>query len=247
MVKPITNVPTAITDVPTAISALTDAVKAVTTKEASGANDEWFSSLEAKAGGDEEAKKKVETLKFFDGILRSSTQTKVNSTSNSDLGCLVTEIRGYQDLTERFFSDLRALTMKDQPLENAAVKKRNELFQVLKQVQKWSLGDAGGISPSDFGACTNQFLSRMQAGSRELSRTQQLFKNQSLELAESDLKNLADAWGNVVSTFVEDAQDTDNDDQLNIGDPATIAGFLCIHNRLETLYSRLDTNVSLVN
>ncbi len=238
-----------ITDLTSAKDALVAAVNAVTkTDKKSGANDKWFISLEekAKASGDKEAENKVTTLKFFDEVLRSSIQSTI--AKNTDLGRLVSEIRGYQGLTERFFSELRELTVKDQPLENNVVKKRDELFQVLDQVQQWSLANAGEISPSEFGTCTEQFLDRMDVGSKALSFTQQLFKNQQLELAESDLKNVTDAWGNVVSSFVKDAQDTTGaSDKLKIGDPATIASFFCIQNRLETLYGLLGNNVSLVN
>lgn len=240
--------PVLINDVSSAKSALITAVNAVTKTDKSGANDQWFISLEAKAktSGDKEAENKVTTLKFFDDVLKSSiTKPPANET---ELGLVVSEIRGYQDFTERFFSELQKLSVKDQLLEEGAVKKRHDLFEVLSQVQQWLLTRSGRISPLEFGACTNQFLSRMPAGSKELSLTQQLFKNQSLEqLIESDLKPLTDAWGTVVSTFVEDAQDTDSDDKLNIGDAKTIASFLCIHERLETLYGRLGTNVSLVN
>lgn len=236
-----------ITNLDAAKNALTVAVNAVTQPDGkSGANDQWFLSLneKAKANKDEEAKAKVVTLQFFDGILKASiTPPPINE---NQLDRLVSEIRGCQVLTERPFSELRGLTVKDQTLENVAIKRRNELSQVLDQVQQWLLKAVGGISPSEFGTCTNQFLDRMQAGF-ELSRTQQLFKNQHLELTEVDLRNVTDAWGNVVSAFVEDAQDTDNNDPLKIGDPVTIAHFLCIHNRLETLYGRLESNVSLVN
>lgn len=240
-----------ITDINSAKRILIEAVNAVTKNDGNGANDQWLKSLKekAEANKDEEAKAKVGTLQFFDGILKSSiTSITPPLTDEKQLGRVVSEIRGCQVLTERFFSDVRRLTAKDQPLENIAVTKRNELFQVVDQVQQWLLKEVGGISPSEFGACTNQFLDQMQAGSKALSLTQQLFKNQYLELAEVDLRAVTDAWGDVVSTFVEDAQDTTGEkDSLKIGDPATIARFLCIHNRLETLYGRLESNVSLIN
>jgi len=228
-------------------AALIEAVEAVTNNnEDRGANDQWLNSLSVQANGDEKATKKVTTLQFFDQILGSSINEAPDM--DVDLGQLVTEIRGYQDLTERFFSDLRKLTVKDWNLEQAAIKKRNELFEVLNQVQKWLLERQGGVSPEEFDACTNQFLSLMKPGSNELSLTQQLFKNQYLEeLAESDPENLTNAWGDVVSIFVEDAQDTDEEDPLKIGHPETIASYLCIHDRLETLYGLLGTNISLVN
>lgn len=223
------------------INDLTSAVNALVT-----ANNTWFSSLEEKAENNE-AESKVTTLRFFDEILRSSIQS-IQPTNTNYLGRLVSEIRGYQGLTERFFSELRELAVKDHLLENDAVKKRDGLFQVLDQVQQWLLADAGVISPSDFDAGTNQFLALIQADPKEVTLTQQLFKDQQLELIESELRSVTDAWGNVVSSFVEDAQNTtDTDDSLNIGDPMTIASFFCIQNRLETLYGRLDTNVSLVN
>lgn len=221
-------------------------MNAVTKTDESGANDRWLKSLKekAEANKDEEAKAKVGTLKFFDGILKSSI--KLPPINEEQLGRLVSEIRGYQVLTERFLSDLGDLTVTDQLLEEEAVKKRNQLFETLDRVQNWLLTRSGRSSPLKFDACINQFLERMQPG-RELDLTQQLFNDQSPNLIESDLHNLAEAWGTVVSGFAEDAQDTNKDDKLDIGDPETIASFFCIHECLETLYGRLGANVSLVN
>jgi hypothetical protein len=236
-----------ITDIKSAKQALIEAVKAVTNTNNTGANDQWLKSLEDKAETNKEAKAKVGTLKFFDGILRSSINPSPSSLDEeSQLGRLVSEIQGYQVLTERFVLELGALTVTDQLLEEEASRKRSNLFETLDRVQNWLLAQAGRTSPSAFDACTRQFLERMQAG-RELALTQQLFNNRSPELMESDLLNLTNAWGNVVSSFVEDAQVTNTDDKVIIGDSKTIESFFCIHERLETLYSRLGTNVSLVN
>ncbi|MCY7321978.1 MAG: hypothetical protein LH660_09335 [Phormidesmis sp. CAN_BIN36] len=235
-----------ITDINLATQALSKAVKAVSNTDNTGANDLWLSSLEKKANtnGNEEAKAKVSTLKLCDRILKSSISPFL--TNEEQLGRVVSGIRGYQVLTEQFFSELGDLTVKDQELEKAAFEKRRQLFEILDRVQNWLLTRSGGSSPLKFDACINQFLKRMQSG-RELELTQQLFNDQSPNLIESDLHNLADAWGTVVSGFVDDAQDTNKDDKLDIGDPKTIASFFCIHNSLETLYGRLGTNVSLVN
>ncbi|MBD2157865.1 hypothetical protein [Leptolyngbya sp. FACHB-16] len=245
------------TDSKDAYNILKKALEAVSRKQTDGElvgdNDKWLVDLfkRATASSDKEAEHKISALQFLDQILRSSVSTPFPSNSyiaaDEALGRLVNEIRGYQDLTERFFSDLRRLTSKDQQLEQKAVETRNNLFTKLSQVQQWLIERKEGTNPSEFGACTNQFLSRIQSNPRALSLTQQLFKNQQLELAESDLRTLIDVWGDVVSTFVEDAQDTDKDDSLKLGNPETIAQYLCIHNRLETLYARLSTNISLVN
>ena len=77
--------------------------------------------------------------------------------------------------------------------------------------------------------------------------TNEILSNRALALPDSQVQELINAWGNVVSSFVEDAQVTNTDDKVNIGDPKTIESFFCIHNSLETLYGRLGTNVSLVN
>lgn len=239
-----------ITNPTSAKEVLIAAVNAVTKTDNSGANDKWLESLKKKAetNQDGEAKAKVDTLKFFDGILRSSITSPRNNNEQpqEQLGRLVSEIRGYQVLTERFLADLGDLTVKDQQLEAAATEKRNQLFETLDRVQNELLTQSGRSNPSEFDTCTKQFLDRMQSG-RELNLTQQLFKDQSPEFMESDPRNLTDAWGTVVSSFVEDAQDTNSDDKLDIGNPKTIASFFCIHERLETLYSRLESNVSLVN
>lgn len=234
-----------ITDLISAKDALIAAVNAVT-KDNNGANDKWHDSLKKKADTDKnvEAQKKVTTLQFFDGVLRSSINSSLSS--EEQLGRLVSEIQGYQVLTERFILDLGDLTGTDQPLEEMAAKERSNLFKSLNGVQNWLLTRPGRSSPSEFDACTNQFLARMKSGT-ELDLTQQLFKEQSPELTEFDPRNLTDAWGTVVSSFVEDAQDTNEDDGLDIGASETIGSFFCIHERLETLYGRLGANVSLVN
>ncbi|MCY7277499.1 MAG: hypothetical protein LH702_28130 [Phormidesmis sp. CAN_BIN44] len=235
-----------ITNLSSAKEALIEAVNAVT-KDNNGANDRWLESLKKKADTDKngEAQKKVTTLQFFDGVLRSSINP--NLSNEEELGRLVSEIQGYQVLTERFISELGDLTGTDQPLEEKAAKERSNLFKSLNDVQNWLLTQNKRSSPSEFDACTNQFLAQMQLASRELDLTQQLFNDQSPELREFDPQNLTDAWGTVVSSFVEDAQDTNEDDALNIGASETIGSFFCIHERLETLYGRLGANVSLVN
>ena len=235
-----------------AFDALSKAIEAVSKEHNGnlmGANDEWLKNL-ASAHSDDETEKKVETLIFLDKILRSSIPTTLQTGDDvkKALGLLVTETRGYQDLTERFFSDLRKPSGEDNQLEDAAVQKRSELIEVLNQVQNWLLSQDGGSSPSEFDACTEQFLIFMGSNSSELDLTRQLFRDQTLP--ESDLKidlqKLTGAWGKAISSFVENAQDTDGDDPLEIGDPATIANFLCIHERIETLYERIG-NVSLIN
>jgi hypothetical protein len=77
--------------------------------------------------------------------------------------------------------------------------------------------------------------------------TNEILSNRALALSDSQVQELINAWGNVVSSFVEDAQVTTTDDKVIIGDSKTIESFFCIHNSLETLYGRLGTNVSLVN
>jgi hypothetical protein len=77
--------------------------------------------------------------------------------------------------------------------------------------------------------------------------TNEILSNRTPALSDSQVQELINAWGNVVSSFVENAQDTNTDDKVNIGDSKTIESFFCIHERLETLYGRLGTNVSLVN
>lgn len=239
----------------TAFSTLKAALEAVSKEEAGvlkGANDKWLADLLVKVNADEAARGKISSLQFLDQLLRSFGAVNFPKHNCDEaertLGRLVDEIRGYQDLTERFFSDLRKLTSKDQALEGKAAEARKNLFAKLSQVQTWLFEKRGtSPSPSEFGPCTNQFLSRINSKPQELSRTQKLFRNQSLELSESDLRSLTDAWGEAVSTFVEDAQDTDQNDSLQLGNPETIAQYLCIHNRLETLYVRLGTNVSLIN
>lgn len=241
-----------ITNLDSAKTALVTAVGYVTNTDNNGdnngASDQWLKSLETQDETNGEAEAKVKTLQFLDGILRSSTQKLLDKNTTELLGSVVSEIRGYQVLTERYISELGDLTVKDQTLEDEVVKQRSKLFEVLDQVQNWLLSQDGRSSPSEFDACTEQFLNFMESDSSELALTRQLFRDQTLP--ESDLKidlqKLTGAWGNAISSFVEDAQDTGGNDPLEIGDPATIANFLGIHERIETLYERLG-NVSLIN
>ncbi|HEY9907417.1 MAG TPA: hypothetical protein V6D18_07380 [Thermosynechococcaceae cyanobacterium] len=76
--------------------------------------------------------------------------------------------------------------------------------------------------------------------------TQQLISDQAPALTDSEVEKLINAWGTVVTEFVEDARKENEDgSRVNPGQSTTIAHFFCIHEQLEGLYSELSTSVAL--
>jgi hypothetical protein len=76
--------------------------------------------------------------------------------------------------------------------------------------------------------------------------TKKLLNDQALALENEQVENLINAWGNAVTTFVEDARKKNEaKSRLDPTRTETIAHFFCIHNQLEELYSELFTVVAL--
>ena len=222
------------------------------------ADKTWLGQLESKYPTDDlEIQGKIKTLQALDDFIKISflAEGKQFPSGKHDdnihiLGGLVTELEGYKNLTERYFSELCDLTETDSTQENAVRDARKQLFEKLTEVKQYVFQEEQGTPPSEFDACTDIFLQWLQKTQHpaEYQRTQELFRNKSSDLTESDLNNLINAWGEAVASFVEDAQETkQSGDPVKFGEPETVADFLCIHDRMETLYGRLVTNVSRNN
>lgn len=226
-------------------------------------NDAWFEHLRDEFDqfeNDSDNKGKIIILENLDEALDFSFQNVATPNNTQDLdeaiGGLLIEIEGYKRLSDRYFKDLLTLSQTDRTLKKAARDARTNLFNRADEVQRalQNQDQTLSIKASDFDFCTDKFLTRLQnldlpPNSKVLVHTEELFRNRRLVLGEPQLRNLIDAWGDVVSDFIKDTQDTDNFDSSDpdiyeFGEPATIADFICIHDRLDTLYSRLTTNVS---
>lgn len=220
-------------------------------------DDSWIAHLREEFDNfenDAEAEAKISILSNLDNAVYQSFQTPPvnvdapNQLAVDALSGLVIELEGYRRLSQRYFSDLRKLSETDRLTQTAADNARKALFRKVEEVQRWLEQQNRPIKPSDFDTCTEQFLARLDPASRERTLTEQLFSNRRLDLNDAELNRLISAWGEAVSSFIRDAQDTDDDrnsrqDRLDFGESDTIANFLCIHDRLETLYGRLATNV----
>lgn len=72
------------------------------------------------------------------------------------------------------------------------------------------------------------------------SWTEALLSDRDPNLNDNQINQLIQAWGKSVQQFVEDARKKGSSpDEATPGQPETFASFFCIHNELETLYSRL--------
>jgi hypothetical protein len=227
------------------------------------ADEAWLTQLngESPFGNNPDIETKVTILGNLDEALLHSFNAVAQATNipndklDETLNGLLIEIEGYKRLSHPFFLDLRRLSETDDVLKKAARDARLNLFNKADKVQRelQKAEPTNAIKASDFDLCTEKFLARLQelnlpAESKVKDHTESLFRNRRLMLEEPDLKNLINAWGDVVSGFVKDAQDTPDfgkdEDGYEFGEPATIADFICMHDRLDTLYSRLATNVS---
>jgi hypothetical protein len=97
--------------------------------------------------------------------------------------------------------------------------------------------------------CADKFLERMDSRTLECSETKELLQSKpdtdTLELTSEGVGNLIDSWGDVVKTFIRDAEIFATSSTSKFGSPSTIGDFFCIHGSLESLYDRLTTNVGL--
>lgn len=158
----------------------------------------------------------------------------------------------YSVVTEKLFSDLpKADTFEEAKLTDEVNNKRNNLLEQIRQLQS-SLEVAVSTEKVEDknhnltdNPCTNQFLNYLETKPAEYGWTRDLLEGQQdLPLTDAEIKKLTVSWGCAIDNFVADARkDTATDDPLKFGLSATFAGFLYIHDQLETLYSRLTTNV----
>lgn len=158
----------------------------------------------------------------------------------------------YSVVTEKLFSDLpKADTPEEAKLTGEVDIKRDNLLEQIRQLQS-SLEVAVStdvvedkIPNLTDNPCTNQFLNYLETKPAEYGLTRDLLEGQQdLPLTDTEIEKLTNSWGSAINDFVTDARkDTATDDPYKFGLSATLAGFLCIHSQLETLYSRLTTNV----
>jgi hypothetical protein len=100
--------------------------------------------------------------------------------------------------------------------------------------------------------CAEIFLKQIPLGSKEYDQTVALLEGGHLTLSNSQIRKLIGSWEKAVKAFVQSqilpiASGTLNPQQAfnqEFGSLDTIAGFLCVHNVLDTLYDRLETKVT---
>lgn len=209
-------------------------------------NSKWLEQLNTQFNQDSDIKTYIENLKDLDRLIAENQlfQSKVEE----NLKDIVVEIEAYKQLTERSFNALFEMSQANQDCKNladCAKKAREDLFEIcdeVKQLYRWEETEPVTTS-SELDVCQQGFLEVLKnlSVSQELhDDTANLFRNLPLDdLTESDLNELIKAWERAVSWLVNQAKSSEP------GDAMTIGRFLCFGNSLETLYSRLATNVSL--
>ncbi|MFL5658520.1 MAG: hypothetical protein ACJ8CB_30585 [Ktedonobacteraceae bacterium] len=100
--------------------------------------------------------------------------------------------------------------------------------------------------------CAEIFIKQIPLGSKEYHQTVALLEGGHLTLSNSQIRKLIGSWEKAIKAFVQSqilpiASGTLNPQQAfnqEFGSLDTIAGFLCVHNVLDTLYDRLETKVT---
>jgi hypothetical protein len=100
--------------------------------------------------------------------------------------------------------------------------------------------------------CAEIFVKQIPLGSKEYDQTVALLEGGHLTLSNSQIRKLIGSWEKAVKAFVQSqilpiASGTLSPQQAfnqEFGSLDTIAGFLCVHNVLDTLYDRLETKVT---
>lgn len=86
--------------------------------------------------------------------------------------------------------------------------------------------------------CDEAFMALMPVGAKETRETQTLLSGGRLTLSDSQINALTNSWSKVVKQAAAEVGDA------TAATPLSIADLFCIHTTLETLYDRLETNVT---
>lgn len=188
------------------------------------------------------------------------------------LGIAVKEAEAYLVITDEAFTLLQTISggisqLKDfsvdlQKTSNPANQARTGLVQQVANLLQ--VGQGGGVTlpgtepegtdlllgQKASNACSDLFLAQLPAGSKELTETQALLAGRHLTLSSKRVAGLTTSWGKAVKSIVQSPPTSTTSQQG--GDQGgvkldNIATLLCIHDVLETLYDRLEANVTLTD
>lgn len=208
--------------------------------------DNWLTKLQEETE-DQPDKDRAKYLLYLtvvtgDGIAEVTQNDTTKKLLGEDQIQVVELLEGYKRLSQRTIALLleksQSGSAKLKELADKAEASLATLYDLLDQVESYN-------PAIDFDECQQLFLNSLpiEKYPKAYAFTQELFRDHYLPL-DLKLDNLLDAWGTGISSFINNAQQTDKtSDTVKFGEPETIVDFLCMHDCLETLYSRLVTNV----
>lgn len=179
--------------------------------------------------------------------------SRLESTSEN-LGKAVVEAESYLVVTDEAFTFLKDICIRlesDKILGSDLATQRQAAdvarTYLVKQVA--GLLSPGGVTlpppepertellfGKSFGQCADEFLALMPPGTKETAQTQTLLSRGHLTLSDKQINALTNGWGKVVKKV--------SDDLAGSTPTFTIADLFCIHSTLDTLYDRLETNIT---
>jgi hypothetical protein len=180
--------------------------------------------------------------KLNDGIVFTSPikniTDSVNKVLNPVLKSLINdtgELRKKVDLVDGYLT-IQALLI---PNDSAVVQEIANLNEALKRSLKVVEDETIDLTDEIESFCSDSlFFKSLDAPFKQL--TEALLNDRSPDLNETNINPLIQAWGKAVQKFVDDARKKgEQNGKVTPGEPETFASFFCIHNQLETLYSRL--------
>ncbi len=114
------------------------------------------------------------------------------------------------------------------------------IVKVLEELKQAYTPPAG--SPSDNSLFITLLTSRVKI-QEIVDKTKQLFDNQLIELTDTQINELLDAWQQIVTAFSEDPIGTTGTSGRPDGVIEAIISFDAVQSDLEILYNQLTTNV----
>lgn len=176
--------------------------------------------------------------------------TKVCAGVNPSTGIEnIGEIDNIPGIDSHFRSNLTKLRQSAQTARTSLSSQVNALLQQTTAVVALPPTEPEGtdlLLGKKLSSCDLTFLAQIPSTSKEFNQTVTLLEGGHLKLSNSQIRKLINSWEKAVKNFVQ-AKTPTNAGQIveqEFGSLDTIAGFLCVHNVLDTLYDRLETEVT---